>query len=152
MKKLAATLALALSAAGCAGTPRLPAVGEELTLEVEAFRLRAARPAAREGAGGGRVVLFESGGSRAETSVELAAGTYEVVVYMDGPDADHDAVFVSVAEDEHRVYPDAGYRGCLSAAAPRPEICVWKNGPMPVIFRAAETGVSLDRVILKRVQ
>jgi hypothetical protein len=151
MKTIVAALGAALLA-GCGTAPRRPAVGEELALEVETFRLTSARASEREGAGGGRIVLFESDASRAEAWVELASGTYEVTVILDGPDADHDAVYVSVAEDEYRVHPEPGYRGCLSAAARRPEVCVWKDGAMPVVFRAAETGVSLDRLILKRVQ
>ena len=142
--------ALGLLLLGCGGAAKLE-VGQELALEVEGFRLTEARAAERAGAGGGRVVLFESERSRAEARVTLETGRYEVTVVLDGPDRDHDAVFVALEKDEYRVYPDAGDRGRLSPAADRLEMCVPQAGPVAISLRTAETGVALDRVVLKRL-
>jgi len=122
---------------------------EEATLEVEAFKLDEAEVKDLAGASGGKAVLFGSETSGAETAVPLKKGTYQVTLYMQGGDSDHDAVYLSVAGVEYRLFPDeAGKVMAVESFT----VQVTKDGPVKVILLAAETDVYLDKVVLKRVK
>ena len=132
-----------------APVPPKPALLEETTLEVETFKLDEAEVKDLAGASGGKAVLFASETAGAETVVPLKKGTYEVTLYAQGSDEDHDAVYLSVAGIENRVYtPEWG-----KVVACEPVVVVVpKDGPCKVVLLAAETGVYLDKVVLKRVK
>jgi hypothetical protein len=130
-----------------------PAVGV-VTLEVETFKLDEAEVRDLAGASGGKAVLFNSETSGAETSVPLKKGTYEVTLYMQGADEDHDAVYLSVAGIENRLYADEWGRVVVGAVPDQERftVAVPKDGPCKVVLLAAETDVYLDRVVLKLVK
>lgn len=139
------------AAGGAVGKPAPPepALLEEAVLEVEEFKLDEAEVKDLAGAGGGKAVLFAEETAGAETVVPLKKGTYQVTLYAQGSDEDHDAVYLSVAGIENRVYtPEWG-----KVVACEPVVVVVpKDGPCKVVLLAAETGVYLDKVVLKRVK
>jgi len=121
----------------------------EITLEVEKFKLDEAEVKDLAGASGGKAVLFDSEMSAAETSVSLTGGTYEITLHMQGGDDEHDAVYISVAGIEIRTYPEE--RDKVMAVEPF-TVQVTRDGPVKVVIMAAETGVYLDKVVLKKVK
>jgi len=125
-----------------------PTVGD-VTLEVEAFKLDEAEVKDLAGASGGKAVLFGSETSGAETAVPLTKGTYQVTLYMQGADEDRDAVYLSVAGIENRLFAQEWGKvfACETVT-----VVVAKDGPVKVVLLAAETDVYLDKVVLKRVK
>jgi len=122
----------------------------ELVLEVEAFtKLEEAQVKDLAGASGGKAVFFDSETSAAETSVPLTKGTWEVTLFMQGTDEDQDAVYLDVAGTEQRLFPQD--YGKVMAVEPF-TVEVAKDGAVKVVLMAAETGVYLDKVVLKKVK
>jgi hypothetical protein len=85
-------------------TPRLtglkvtpvPAAGEAVCIEAEKFKITDATVKDYPKASGGKAVLMDKDTSKIETTVELPAGKYDVVLTAIAPDEDRDAVDVSV--------------------------------------------------------
>jgi len=120
----------------------------EVALEVENFtKLDEAEVKDLAGASGGKAVLFDSEISGAETSVLLTKGTWEVTLHMQGGDSEHDAVYLSVAGIEERLFPEEADK---VMAVESFTVQVTKDGPVKVVLLAAETGVYLDKVVLKK--
>ena len=131
-----------------------PAVGESVTLEAENFTLTAVKAVSLAGASGGKAIHFMESSGEASTSTLLAKGTYEVMLYLQGTDQEHDAVYLTVAETEFRFFPgihgevtQAGTRGGESVL-----VEIASDGDHPVRLAYAEDDVCVDRVVLKRVK
>ena len=120
-----------------------------MTLEVETFTLEDATVKDLQGATGGKAVLFDKETSSAKTTVTLKKGNYEVTVFVQGVDPDHDAFFLSVAGEESRLFP-AEY-GKVVAADPV-KVEVKQDGAVAIALAAAETGLYLDKVVVKAVK
>jgi len=126
-----------------------PPAAEGTVLECETFKLDHAKVLDLAGASGGKAVLFDSETCGAETSVPLTKGTYEVTLFIQGTDEDQDAVYLSVAGIEYRLFPED--YGKVMAVEPF-TVEVAKDGAVKVVLMAAETGVYLDKVVLKKVK
>jgi hypothetical protein len=120
-----------------------------VTLECRTFTLTDAALKDLAGACGGKAVLFDKETAKAATSVNLLKGTYEVTVYLQAPDSDSDAIYVSVNKNEERLYPDE-YGSIQPTRTYTVE--VQADGPCAVEIVPAETGMLLDRVVLKKIK
>jgi hypothetical protein len=122
-----------------------------VALEAEAMRLTEASPQAMKGASGGKVVVFDSAKSAAETSVKLSAGTYQLVVFVHATDTRHDSLFVRVGEGpERRLYPSIVRQ--ITACVVDPPLEIPAPGEYSVRLRPDETGVAVDRIMFAPVQ
>ena len=131
-----------------AAPPEVKVLPSEVALEVEDFtKLDEAEVKDLVGASGGKAVLFDSEISGAETSVLLTKGTWEVTLHMQGGDSEHDAVYLSVAGIEERLFPEEADK---VMAVESFSVQVTKDGLVKVVLLAAETGVYLDKVVLKK--
>jgi hypothetical protein len=120
------------------------------SIEAEEFRLQGAKVVALQGASRGQAVLFDSDGAHASLSVQLQRGTYEVTAYVQGADEKHDAVLLSVGGHETRLSPQDAYGKIVPTAAF--QVAVDKDGPCKIALTADETGVYVDRIVLKRLK
>jgi len=103
--RVAAVLALAALTAGC-GRLGLSAKSATTVLDVKRFELKDVEQKDLPGAVGGKAVLFARETSKATREVPLKAGKYQLVVYVQAPDTETDAIYVWVEGTETRVYPD----------------------------------------------
>ena len=129
-------------------------VGESLALEAESFNLGEMRVHALALASGGKVIGFTLGGGEASTDVRLLAGTYEVMLFVQGVDEDHDAVYLTVVDAQWRFYPETHgevVRAVTNDADPV-LVEIASDGSVPLRLSHAEDGVFVDRVVLKRVK
>ncbi len=135
--------------------PPFPArpVGPEVTLEAEEFALRGVKAWEFPGAPGEKALLFLFAGDRAETTVVLRQGRYEVRVLMQGLDTNHDSVLVTVAGREQRFTQDSWGRLAPGKVhdVPRPTVDVPRDGEHRVALAFDESHVWVDRVVLVRV-
>jgi len=120
----------------------------ELVLEAESFTLKDAGVKELAGASGGKAVLFDKeDASSATKEVELKAGKYEAVVYVQAPDADKDAFYLVINGEENRLFPEE-YGKVLPTKAAAFE--VKKDGAVKLELKASEeTGLFVDRVVIK---
>ena len=132
----------------------LPGIGESVALEAEYFELGEMRVHALASASGGKVIGFTLGGGEASTEVRLSKGTYEVMLFLQGVDEDHDAVYLTVADTQLRLFPDT--HGEVVQAGNKDAdpvlVDVGSDGVHSVRLSHAEDGVLVDRLVLKRVK
>jgi hypothetical protein len=150
-----ALLGCAGPAAGPAAETAKPAVPVEkngvITLEIEDFpTLKDAKAMPLTGAGGGKAVLFDKETSLATTTVNLKKGTYEVTLYIQAVDPDHDAVLLSINGSENRLFTN-DYGNVVPASDPF-TFEMAADGPCVIQLKPAELDVQLDRVELKRTK
>ena len=121
-------LAGALIGSGCDGLmkPRIHRVAEDVFfVEVEEFTLTNAKVQELDNASGGKVVVLQDDTSRAEVTIELSKGNYQVTVYALGASGEEDAFYLTTGEQwEERLYPGQYRRnsagpGCQSHPASR---------------------------------
>jgi hypothetical protein len=155
-----AVFASALMFSGCGeqGKPVSPAkvketkiLGKDMfSLEVEDFKLTNAEVQKLEGAGGGKVVVFKDDYSRAEKTIQLGKGKYEVTVYALGPSFDEDAFYLTVGNlAEERRWPENP--GELLPTQDTISLTQEADGPCNITLRFGEKNVQLDRVQFKPV-
>ncbi len=125
------------------------AAGDTVTLDVKTFKLEDAQVKDCAGATGGKAVLFDKETASAKSTVTLKKGTYEVTLFMKAEDDAHDAVYLTVAGQEERLFPED--YGKVMAATPF-TVEVKADGAVPVALTAAETGMFLDKIVLKKVK
>ena len=87
--------------------------------------------------------------------MELKKGKYKVVVYMQGDEAESDAVYITVGDaNRTRVFADP--RGSVVAATLYQSddtfftATIDKDGPCKIVFTTAEKGAYVDRVVLTK--
>ncbi len=133
-------------------TPPRTVTGPEVTLEAETFRCAGVEVKDLSGASG-RALFFGQTGGRAESKVRLQKGTYEAHVYMQGHHTYHDAVFLNLAGQEFRFYQEKWNRLAAGAVKDTPQVLVKvpRDGDHAVALEFAETGVYVDRIVLRRV-
>jgi hypothetical protein len=127
--------------------PVAPLAGE-VVLEVESFTLKNATVKDLAGASGGKAVLFDKAEeSSATKEVQLKAGKYEAVVYVQAADEDTDAFYLTVGGEESRLFPEE-YGKVLPAKAVAFEVKA--DGAVKLELKASEeAGMLLDRVVIK---
>jgi len=127
--------------------PVAPLAGETV-LEVESFTLKDATAKDLAGASGGKAVLFDKADeSTATKEVQLKAGKYEAVVYVQAADEDTDAFYLTVGGEESRLFPEE-YGKVLPAKAVAFEVKA--DGAVKFELRASEeAGLLLDRVVIR---
>ena len=79
--------------------------------------------------------------------MKLGKGTYEITVYAQGADDRHDAFYVSLAGVEQRRFPSEWGKVIATKAV---TVNIERAGDQTLTIRAAESGVHIDRVVLKR--
>ena len=123
----------------------------EITLEAEDFTLTEAKVRNLPEAGGGKAVALSGEGSSASRTISIAAGSYELHVFIRGTDGEQDAVFVTIAETEYRFYnDDHGVLGpAFSNDGDPVVVSIPANGEYTVSLTFAEPGVLIDRLVLK---
>ena len=151
--KWMAVLAIALVFAGCAGMeePRIHKVGEDVFfVEVEEFDLTNAQVQELESASGGKVVVLQDESGKAEATIQLSKGNYEITVYALGPTYDEDAFYVTVGENaEERRWPENP--GEILPTLDVVTFAQEADGPCDILLSFAEPNVQLDRVQFKHV-
>jgi len=152
--KWMAVAAIALLFAGCAGMekPRMHMVDKDtFFVEVEEFDLTNAKVLELEGAGGEKVVVLQDESGKAEATIKLTKGSYEITVYALGPSYDEDAFFMKVGgnaeqrmwlESPGEILPTLEYVAFTQEA----------DGPCDILITYVEPNVELDRVQFKRIQ
>jgi len=147
-----AVLVVALMGFGCGGPakPKIHGVAEEVfSVEVEAFTLTNAKVQELDNASGGKVVVLQDDTSRAEVTIQLSKGNYQVTVYSQRASSDEDAFYMTVGEQwEERLYPDS-----TGEILPSQDVSLTQqaDGPCKIVIRFAEANVQLDRVEFKRI-
>ncbi len=148
-----AVLAIALMFSSCAGMekPEMHKVGENaFFVEVEEFDLTSAEVQELEGASGGKVVVLQDESGKAEATIKLSKGNYEVTVYALGPSFDEDAFFVTVGNSEQqRRFPESP-----GEILPTGEVVAFTqeaDGPCSIVLQFAESNVQLDRIEFKHI-
>ncbi len=151
--KWMAILVITLVFSGCASMskPRVQKVGKDVFfVEVEEFKLTNAQVQELEGASGGKVVVLQDESSKAEATIQLKKGNYEITVYALGPSYDEDAFYVTVGNNAQERMWLKNTREIL------PTLDVLKftqetDGPCNILILLAEPNVQLDRVEFKHV-
>jgi len=138
---------------GCASMnkPRIQKVGKDvLFVEVEEFKLTNAQVQELEGASGGKVVVLQDKNSKAEATIQLSKGNYEITVYALGPSYDEDAFYVTVGDnaEERRWTENIGE---ILPTLDVVNLTQDADGPCDILISLAEPNVQLDRVEFKHV-
>lgn len=149
-----AVLAIALLFSGCAGMekPRIQKVAKDVFfVEVEEFDLTNAQVQELEGASGGKVVVLQGENSKAEATIQLSKGKYEITVYALSPSYDEDAFYITVGDyaEDRRWTEDIGE---ILPALDVVNFTQKADGPCDILLRFAEPNVQLDRVQFRHVQ
>ena len=123
---------------------------QEVVLEAEDMSLFDAEIKNLPGARGGKAVLLGSGSSIVDTVVTLSKGKYEVVVYVQAPDGEHDAFYLTFANGiRQRLFPGE----CRKVVAAKAIILkIAKKKPSKIVLKPAETGMYIDRVVIRPIK
>lgn len=152
--KLMVVSVIALLFAGCAGMEKsiIHTVDKNtFYVEVEDFNLTSAKVLDLEGAGGGKVVVLQDDNSKAETTIPLSKGSYEITVYGLAPSYDEDAFFMKVGDNaEQRMWLESP--GDIVPTLEYVAYAQQADGSCNILITYAEPNVELDRVQFKRVQ
>ena len=152
--KLIVGVAFALLFSGCAGMekPKINMVDKDtFFIEVEEFDLTNAEVRELEGAGGGKTVMLKDASGRAEATVYLSKGSYEITVYGLGPSYEEDAFYLTVGDNAQQrmwmespgdIVPTLEYYAYTQQA----------DGPCHLLLSFIESNVELDRVKFVRIQ
>jgi len=148
-----AVLAIALLFSGCASMskPRIQKAGKDVFfLEVEEFKLTNAKVQQLKGASGGKVVVLQDENGKAEATIPLKKGNYEITVYALGPSSDEDAFYLTVGDNaQERRWPKNP--GEILPTLDVVNFTQKADGPCNILIRFAEPNVQLDRVQFKNV-
>jgi len=148
-----AVLAIALLFSGCASMckPRIQKVGKDVFfLEVEEFKLTNAKVQQLKGASGGKVVVLQDENGKAESTIPLKKGNYEITVYALGPSSDEDAFYLTVGDNaQERRWPKNP--GEILPTLDVVNFTQKADGPCDILLRFAEPNVRLDRVEFKHI-
>jgi hypothetical protein len=150
---LMAVLAIALLFSGCAGMekPRIQKVGKDaFFVEVEEFELSNAQVQELADASGGKVVVLQGWNGKAEATIQLSKGNYEITVYALGPSLDEDAFYLKVGDNtEQRRWPENP--GEILPTLDVVNFTQQADGPCDILISFAEPKVQLDRVQFRHV-
>jgi len=151
--KWMAVLAIALLFSGCAvmEKPRIQKVGKDVFfVEVEEFDLTNAQVQELEGASGGKVVVLQDENGKAEATIKLSKGNYEITAYALGPSSDEDAFYLTVGDNaQERRWPENP--GEILPTLDVVTFAQEADGPCDILLRFAEPNVQLDRVQFRHV-
>ena len=146
--------AFALLLSGCAGMqkPKIFTVDKDtFFVEAEDFGLTDARVMDLEGASGGKTVVFEDASSKAEATIPLSKGNYEITVYGMGPSYEEDAFFLTVDENaEQRMWMETP--GDIMPTMEYYSYTQQADSPCHILLTYIEPNVELDRVKFVRIQ
>ncbi len=146
--------AIAILFSGCTGMekPKINTVDKDtFFVEVEEFDLTNAEMLDLEGASGGKTVMLQDASGKAEATIQLSKGNYEITVYGMGPTYDEDAFFMKVGGNaEQRMWMESP--GDLVPTLEHYNFTQESNGPCDILLRFVESNVELDRIQFKRVQ
>jgi hypothetical protein len=152
--KLIVVSVISLLLAGCAGMekPVMHNVDKDtFFVEVEDFNLTGAKVLDLEGASGGKSVVLQDDTGKAEATIRLSKGGYEIIVYGLAPSYEEDAFFMKVGGNaEQRMWMESP-----GEIVPTLEYVAYTqeaDGPCDIVITYAEPNVELDRVQFKRVQ
>ena len=151
--KLMIVSVIALLFAGCAGMQKsiIHTVDENtFFVEVEDFNLTNAKVLDLEGASGEKCVVLQDDTSKAEATIKLCKGSYEVSVYGLAPSYDEDAFYVTVGGNEQRMWIESPEEilPTLEYIAHTQDA----DGPCDIVITYVEPNVELDKVEFIRVQ
>lgn len=123
-------------------------------LEAESMKLTNVEKKDLPGASGGKAILFVDENGKAEGTVRLKKGKYEVKLYSQGTDTDHDAVFITVAGTELRFYQEEWNKLASAKIKDVDPVTVEipGDGAHTVLLAFAESDVYVDRVTLTLVK
>ncbi len=145
---------ISLLFAGCAGMekPVIHTVDKDtFFVEAEEFDLTGAKVLELEGASGEKSVVLQDEKAKAEVTIRLSKGGYEIIVYGLGPSYDEDAFFMKVGGNaEQRMWMESP--GDIVSTLEYVAYTHQADGPCDIIITYAEPNVELDRVQFKRVQ
>lgn len=151
--KWMAVLVIALLFSGCAGMekPRIQKVAKDMFfVEVEEFDLTNAQVQELEGASGGKVVALQDEDSKAEATIPLSKGNYEITVYALGPSHEEDAFYVTIGDNtQKRRWPENP--GEILPTRDVVNFTQQAKGPCDILIHFAEPNVQLDRVQFRHV-
>ena len=153
-KKLMVVSMVSLLLAGCAGMEKsiIHTVDKDtFFVEIEDFDLTGAKVLDLEGASSEKSVVLQDEKARAEATIQLNKGSYEIIVYGMAPSYDEDALFMKVGSNaEQRMWMESP-----DDIVPTLEYIAYTqeaNGPCAIVITYAEPNVELDRVQFKRIQ
>ena len=152
--KWMAVLVIALLFSGCAGMqkPIVHKAGKDVFfVEVEEFDLTNAKVQELDGASGGKVVVLQDENGKAEATIPLRKGSYEITVYALGPSHEEDAFYMTVGDNaQKRRWPEKP--GEILPTLDVVNFTQRADGPCDILIRFAEPNVQLDRVQFKKVR
>lgn len=118
------------------------------------FTLRDARVVGLPEASGGKAVLLDRESSAAEAALKLDRGVYRIWAHLKTRDAEHDSIWVSVRNQKWKIWSeDWGRMACRGGRYGIMDIrfLVEDDNPVPMRVAAKETGVLLDRLVVRRL-
>jgi hypothetical protein len=146
--------AFALLLSGCTGmqTLKINTVDKDtFFVEVEDFELTNAKVMDLEGASGGKTVVLEDASGKAEATIPLSKGNYEITVYGLGPSYEEDAFFLTVdGNAEQRMWMESP--GDIVPTMEYYSYTQQADGPCHIMLSYIEPNVELDRVKFVRIQ
>jgi hypothetical protein len=152
--KLMVVSVISLLLAGCDGMEKsiIHTVDKDtFFVEVEDFDLTGAKVLDLEGASGGKSVVLQDDTSKAEATIRLSKGGYEIIVYGLAPSYDEDAFFMKVGGNaEQRMWMESP--GDIVSTLEYVAYTQEADGPCDIVITYAEPNVELDRVQFKRIQ
>jgi len=155
MRAMFSGLTSAVAIVLASGSVLLAAEAKQIVLEIESLKLDKAKVEKMKGAGGGKVVFFDSEKCKAETTIKLPGGWYEAVLYVWAKDDDSDSTFLTIEADDYntgvakmpvwpwdkgKIAPCYPFQFKVEDAKKTRKIQLWADEP----------GVKLDRLIIKR--
>ena len=147
-------LAIAFLFSGCTGMekPKINTVDKDtFFVEVEEFDLTNAEVLELEGASGGKTIMLQDASGKANATIQLSKGNYEVTVYGLGPSYDEDAFYLTVgSEMQQRMWMEGP-----GDIVPTLEYFAYSqeaDGPCDILLSFIESNVELDRIQFVRVQ
>ena len=133
----------------------------KFTVEVETFKLTAAKIVDIKDSKGAKGVLFTNEKSRAETKVKLTKGRWIASLYMIAGETDEeDAVYLEFAGQLSRLYDNSGGQyeanvtdydsGDPDLELEDPIVDIKKDGKYKIVLKCAEPNVTLDRIVFEK--
>ena len=131
------------------GTAPKAKLAEPIILEAENLTLKNAKIQDLKGASNGKAVLLDQPESQITGKIMLKKGEYEVTVYVFAPDGKHDALYLTLANVEERLFPEE-WAALVATQTITVQIIKDKECDLEIV--PAETGVSIDRIVIKQVK
>jgi len=145
----------------------VPSVTQSVSIELEDFSLTDCVVVNLTNACGGKAVLIAKGSSKAETTVKLSKGEYNVTFWIMAPSLNSDSVWVTIGDagkdspwdgkckafPDHKRMPMKAFMSSGVYVNERERVVVRVTEDMkelPIVITPKKTGMLIDRIVFQR--